>query len=834
MTPRSRQTAFFDEPTGTGSLFAEVVFNLPLDQTFTYTIPETLKDQVQPGVRVHVSFGTGKQTGYVVALTGESDSDLKLKPVLDVPDNEPLLSNSMLELTRWIAEYYQSGWGEVIRAALPAGLEEEIPEVFHLTGQGAEKLEAGHATKKEYLLLSALSGKGRRSIKQLRKQLGDQFHSASLHKLRQRGDIAATLPSARSSAQFKLQKTVQVKTDLSSEEIDKLLSRAKKQKELFALIQKKPITLAELSKAWPGYSPLLSQLRQKGLIETRQEKQERTWDASRAKKEAPTQAPPFTIEQEKAYQKLGQHLKAERFACCLLEGVTGSGKTEIYMRCIEKSLEQGKSAIVLVPEIALTPQTAYRFRARFGNSVAILHSGLTNIERFLEWRRIRDGEVSIVVGARSAVFAPFEKLGVIIIDEEHDGSYKQDTSPRYHARDAAIVRARQENALVVLGSATPSLETRHNAGQGKYTHLKLDKRIGANLMPVVQMVDMRIERDKRKNFSILSRQLQRALGERLERGEQSFLFLNRRGTANYVLCKSCGFVFDCPHCSVSLTFHGTTRKLLCHYCSFTLPQPMDCPDCKGEVIRFSGFGTQKLEAETRKRFPKARIARLDRDTARKRSTFEDMFEKMNSGDIDILIGTQMITKGHDFPNVTLVGVVYADLSLHVPDFRSSERSFQLLTQVAGRAGRGEIPGEVIVQAHQLEHAIYPFVARHNYKGFFKHEMAMRERLHFPPYSRLAVVEIEGEIERDTEAAVVELENVLRPLLEAHIEVELLGPSRAALYRLQDRFRWHLILRTDTHQPLQDILRALRADKTFQKLNAGKIKITIDVDPLNML
>jgi primosomal protein N' (replication factor Y) len=274
--------------------------------------------------------------------------------------------------------------------------------------------------------------------------------------------------------------------------------------------------------------------------------------------------------------------------------------------------------------------------------------------------------------------------------------------------------------------------------------------------------------------------------------------------------------------------------LLCHYCNFNLPQPMDCPDCKGEVIRFSGFGTQKLETETLKLFPKARIARLDRDTARKRSTFEDMFDKMTAGEIDILIGTQMITKGHDFPNVTLVGVVYADLSLHVPDFRSSERSFQLLTQVAGRAGRGEIPGEVFVQAHQLEHPVYPFVARHNYKGFFAHEMEMRERLHFPPYSRLAVVEVEGEIERDTEISVQQLADVIHPHLEEHTQVEMLGPSRAALYRLQDRYRWHLILRTETHQPLQDMLKALRADKAFQKLTAGKTKISVDVDPLNML
>lgn len=835
MTPSPEQTRIFDDPPHRSGSFADVVFNLPLDQTFTYTVPEPMQETIQPGMRVQVSFGAGKQTGYVVGLKSECAADFKLKPVLDLPDGVPLLSAHMLELTRWIASYYQAGWGEVIRTTLPAGLEEEAPEVFHLTGQGAEKLETGAASKSEWLLLEALSGKLKCTAKQLRRTLGSHFNTATLNRLRDRGDIAATLPAAKSSAQYKLQKIARAVPGIAEEEAARLLARARKQKELYALIREQPRSLKELGGLFPGCSPILGQLKKKGLVTTSNEKQERTGAGAFGQSTLAQDRPPeFTPEQKAAYDKLEQYLSNNRYACCLLEGVTGSGKTEVYMRCIDHAIRQGKSAIVLVPEIALTPQTAHRFRSRFGDQVAILHSGLTQIERYMEWRRIKSGEVSIVVGARSAVFAPFENLGAIIIDEEHDASYKQDNAPRYHARDVAIIRARLKNALVVLGSATPSMETRNNARQGKYLHLKLDRRIGGALLPVVHLVDMRQERDKRKNFSILSRQLQRSLGERLERGEQSFLFLNRRGTANYIVCKSCGFVFDCPHCSVSLTFHGTTKKLMCHYCNFALPEPMDCPDCRGEVIRFSGFGTQKLEVETRKRFPQARIARLDRDTARKRSTFETMFEQMTAGNIDILIGTQMITKGHDFPNVTLVGVVYADLSLHVPDFRSSERSFQLLTQVAGRAGRGEVPGEVIVQAHQLEHPVYPFVARHDYPGFFDHEMNMRQRLHFPPFARLAVVEVEGELETETEQAVRQLEHLFTPLLDEHTEVELLGPAKAALYRLQNRYRWHLILRADTHQPLQDFLNALREQEGYQRLLSGKAKIAVDVDPLNML
>ena len=828
----SRETA--PAVSGAPPRYCQVAFNLPLSQTFTYAIPETLRGALQPGMRVNVPFGAGRRTGYVVGLSLECDPGLKLKSVRDVPDAAPLLSEELLELTRWAAEYYQAGWGEVIRAALPAGLEEEPPEVFQLTGAGEEALESASLPKAQRRLLEAVARKGRRTARQLRRELGRGYQAQTLHLLREKGWLEARLPGARSSAQFRRRRVAALRPHLDPAEVETRLKAAPKQKKLFELIREKERSLEDLRRLMPGYAPLLRALKQKGLVETRSEKQEREGGGTAPVREEADTAPTLNPEQQAAFGRLEQALEARAFHTFLLQGVTGSGKTEIYLRLIEQVLRQGRTAIMLVPEISLTPQTAHRFRARFGGRVAILHSGLSPIERYVEWRRIREGRVSIAVGARSAVFAPFRNLGALIIDEEHDVSYKQDTVPRYHARDLAIVRGRMNGAVVVLGSATPALETRYNAERGKYTLLKLTERVGRRLLPLVTLVDMRTERAQAKNFSILSRALQRAVRHRLDHQEQVFLFLNRRGTANYVVCKTCGFVFDCPHCSVSLTFHGSARRMLCHYCNFHMTQPAHCPECQGEVMRFSGFGTQKLEEETRRLFPGARLARLDRDTARHRNAFETMFQRMKAGEIDILIGTQMITKGHDFPGVTLVGVVYADLSLHIPDFRSAERTFQLLTQVAGRAGRGHVPGEVIVQAHQLEHEVYGFVRRHDYCGFYTHELEQRRRLHFPPFARLAVVEVEGEAESATEQACRNLAACVRGALAAHPAVELLGPSRAALYRLQDRFRWHFVLRAEEAGDLGTLLHALRQSKTWHRLTAGPVKVTLDVDPMNML
>ena len=489
---------------------------------------------------------------------------------------------------------------------------------------------------------------------------------------------------------------------------------------------------------------------------------------------------------------------------------------------------------MVVPEISLTPQTVERFRRRFGNQVAVLHSGLTQKERFLEWKKIRDEKVSIAVGARSAIFAPFKHLGIIVIDEEHDTSYKQDSCPRYHARDSAIIRAQKQNAVVLLGSATPSLESIKNAEKGKYHYLSLKKRVRNRLLPIVKVINMKQEMESKKNFSIFSTSLKKAIFERVKRGEQTFLFLNRRGTANYVSCKECSFVFECPHCSVTLTFHSKKNFLLCHYCNFIIRKPDCCVECGGQVIRFSGFGTQKLEDEAKKLFPQSRIDRLDRDTVKGRESFESVHRKMNLGEIDILIGTQMITKGHDFPNVTLVGVIYADISLHIPDFRSAERSFQLLTQVAGRAGRGKVPGLVIIQSLLPDHYVFDFAKEHDFRGFSEKELALREKLKYPPFTRMVSIEIESEHEQAGEIFANSIQKGLARILKGTNDIEVLGPARAAFYQINNRFRRHLILRSYDHRKLHSILRRLYETPEIKKLSSSKVKLILDVDPVNLM
>jgi primosomal protein N' (replication factor Y) len=716
-------------------------------------------------MRVLVPFGRRHITGYVVNLTDKWDKPITLKTIADLPDTEPIVNAEMLSLTRWLGDYYQSSWGEAIRCALPAGLENKNRDV------------------------------GYQFIKSVR--------------------LASPLPDKK--------------------EIEHLLKRSPKQKLVFDLIRQKEITLAELQTQIPKSQAALRGLKEKKLVKIFTEKKAcEAFVPEDAMTRPFGESLTFTPEQQKIFKQLNFAIEAEKFESFLLHGVTGSGKTEVYIRCIQRVLEKGKTAIMMVPEISLTPQTVARFRQRFGDRVAILHSGLSQTERYLEWKKIRDGKVSIAVGARSAVFAPFKNLGMIVIDEEHDSSYKQDSNPRYHARDTAVMRAQSLNAVVLMGSATPSLESVQNTRLGKYNYLSLGNRIGERMLPIVSLVDMRRERKEFKNFALLSGILRSAIRDRLSRKEQVFLFLNRRGTARFVFCPDCGYVLECAHCSVTLTFHGKEDRLLCHYCNFTARMPGHCVECHGAVIRFSGFGTQKLEEEVRKLFPDAQITRLDRDTTRGRDSFATMHRNMNAGKIDILIGTQMITKGHDFPNVTLVGVVHADLALNIPDFRSCERAFQLLTQVAGRAGRGEVPGKVIIQTNNPDHYMFEFVREHDANAFHEKELKLRGQLNYPPFTRLIAVEIVSTNESLGKRTAEKLGRALAQQTIRQKGVEILGPSKAALYQIQNKFRWHLILRGQNMQTLQGILADSQELNELKSSSSGKLKLSIDVDPFNLL
>ncbi len=816
--------------------YAQIVFNLPLKEPFTYKIPESFVGKLSVGMRVLAPFGPRQLTGYVIGFTNTYDPKYSLKSISDLPDLKPVLPQEILDLTQHLANYYQAGWGEAIRAALPAGMDDEIHEVFEITGKGSTSLLNQQVSGNVLKLLKTLHSNKPLNRRQIKSQLKTGFKAHTLAEAQEAGLITGRAETKRRSIQYLQEKVIQPNTKtLSPEKIDDLFKRSPKQKEIFLYLLEGEKSLEELKERFPKYAGPLKQLREKKLVSTISKKKSRQMQTKNSSEEHfPELPPPFTQEQEEVFLQLKKIVQRQEHKTALLHGVTGSGKTEIYLRSIQLALKMGRTAIMLVPEISLTPQTVTRFQKRFGYQVAILHSGLTQVERYLEWEKIRKKKVSIVVGARSAIFAPFENIGVIVIDEEHDNSYKQDTSPRYHAREAAILRAKHHNALVILGSATPSLESRFRADTEDYLYFSLTKRVGDRLLPTVQLIDMRKERKEAKNFSILSLPLRKAIRDRLERKEQVFLFLNRRGTANYLLCRKCGYVYDCPNCSVSLTFHGNANLLLCHYCNFSTVMPRGCKSCEGEVIRFSGFGTQKLEEETLLSFPEAKVARLDRDTVRQPHTFKKMYREMNSGKIDILIGTQMITKGHDFPNVTLVGVVYADISLHIPDFRSSERSFQLLTQVGGRAGRGKVPGHVIIQAHDPSHPVLDWVKDHDYTTFFNNEIQMRQRLQFPPFTHLTGIEVESEDEATGEATVTSLKKVAVENLAKFPEVELLGPSRAALYRLNNKFRWHLILRSPESHILQNFLKKFQESFSKKKGFSKKIKITLDVDPQNLL
>jgi primosomal protein N' (replication factor Y) (superfamily II helicase) len=615
----------------------------------------------------------------------------------------------------------------------------------------------------------------------------------------------------------------------------------KRQQEIMELLQAQPeMPLQELLRKAETTADTLRRLEDKGLVSISAQIHER--DPYAREQIIPTQPLPLSPEQSRAMEKVLAAMHADHGSgdsasrTFLLHGVTGSGKTEIYLQAIAKVLEQGKGAIVLVPEISLTPQTVERFKARFSTGrlqtlVAVLHSHLSAGERHDEWHKIRQGRARIVIGARSAIFAPVDPLGLIIVDEEHEHSYKQEESPRYHARDVAVVRGMREDAVVILGSATPSLESFYNVEQGKYTLLELPTRADDKKMPIIRVVDMRTAARHDKGTPIFSPQLKEAIMQRLERGEQTMLFLNRRGFATSMQCPLCGYVAQCPNCSVSLTYHRHAQKLCCHVCGHETGAPSACPDpkCRNPGIRYAGLGTEKVESTLSKMFPKARIQRMDSDTLKRKEDYRRILGDFRTGKIDILVGTQMIAKGLHFPNVTLVGIIYADLSLHIPDFRSGERTFQLLTQVAGRAGRGDVEGEVFVQAFTPFHPAIQYARRHDFAGFYEQEMEFRKELKYPPLTRVALVTVKGRNEDKVKFFIEHLKRDVEKQLTEFRDLIFAGPAAAPLAKAETFYRYQLMLRTRQMS---------RLSQRFAEYFAGislpeDITLVVDIDPVNL-
>ena len=543
-----------------------------------------------------------------------------------------------------------------------------------------------------------------------------------------------------------------------------------------------------------------------------------------------TDVPPRTLNphQLEAYQQIEATLRGGKFHTFLLEGVTGSGKTEVYLKSIDATIALGRSALLLVPEIALTPAVAGQFFRRFGDRVAILHSAFHDAERAEQWRRIRGGSATVVVGTRSGVFAPVQNLGLVVIDEEHDASYKQGETPRYNGRDVAIVRAREAGAVAVLGSATPSLESRYNAERGKYTLIKLPERIEQRPMPDVEVIDMRQEFLETRKLATFSRRLVETIDERLKSHEQTMLLLNRRGFSSFVACRACGERLECVNCAVTLTYHRRDRRMLCHYCNYAAKVPSVCPKCGSEYLNFIGTGSEKVEEELHRDFPEARIARMDRDTVSGKRHFESILHGFRDGNFDILVGTQMIAKGHDIPNVTLVGIVSADVGLGLPDFRAAERTFQLLTQAAGRAGRGNLPGIVLIQTINPEHYAVRLASEQNYEGFYQKEIQFRKLMRYPPFAALANVLVRSQKQEDALAMSAELGRALDPAPEG---IKVLGPAEAPVPKLKSEFRYQLLLKAADRRVLNETLRDLQRFAREQKWPATAL--VIDVDPLTL-
>jgi primosomal protein N' (replication factor Y) (superfamily II helicase) len=742
-------------------IFVEAVLPIPLRRSFTYRLPPGMSGTVKPGARLMLPFGRRELTGYAVDVHAELPADVeidesKIKDVIQVLDEEPLITPEILELTRWTADYYASFWGEMLKAALPAGI-------------NSEKVKP----------------KRRKSVRLL-----PTHQAESATALNEQHRAILDLITANSGQMYFTD--VLEKAGSSASPINTLVKRGFV--EIFVDDEMRdPLAGAELPD---------------GLDLT------------------------LTTEQQSALDEILSALQNDGiYTGFLLHGVTGSGKTEVYMRAMREALDLGRSSLMLVPEIALTPLFSRRLRAVFGSDVAILHSNLSMGERFDEWRRIRRGDARIAIGTRSAVFAPLENIGLVIVDEEHDPSYRQHESPFYNARDVGVMRAHLAGAVAVLGSATPAMETFYNAQTGKYNYLRLPERIGGRGLAAAELIDMREVFKVAGKDVPLSPKLLQAINETFDRGEQTIILLNRRGFSQFVLCRTCGETLKCNNCDITLTFHRSADKLICHYCNHRESTPRLCPHCQSEYLYFVGEGTENIADQLVRKFSAMRIARVDRDTMAHKGEMEDVLLKFANGGIDLLVGTQMIAKGHDFPNVTLVGVISVDIGLGLPDLRSAERTFQLVTQVAGRAGRGQRPGRVLVQTYYPEHYALKHAKEQDYRGFYTEEIKFRERLAYPPFTVLASIMIKHRDYAYAERNAKMLRRCL-DIVNKDRSLRVLGPAPASLSRLKNEYRLQMIIKAAGRKQLRDALNIAIAEA--EERGCDLRTINVEIDPVNLM
>jgi len=755
--------------------YAQVVVPAPLKEALLYSIPESLEGQITPGLRVLIPLRKRTVTGIVLALSSDN-SITETKPIIAALDDQPILDHQLLKLAMWISQYYLASLSEVVATMLPPNWRRESERVV--------------------------------TLKRARIDIPDEFANKVLRELEHLNGKASVKRLARK---------------LSSPTIERILAR-------------------------------LESLGAIAIEEHLPKERRRKYDfLSTTTSESNVTLASFVLtpEQDVALRALDIRIENGGFETFLLHGVTGSGKTEVYLRAMERAKELNRRSLILIPEISLTPQLLDRLNARFPGKIGVLHSALTGAERWAQWGQIAQGKVDIVVGARSAVFAPIPNLGLIVVDEEHDPSYKQEDGLRYNGRDVAVVRAKLLDCPVILGSATPALESYENCRQGRYRLLEIAQRVEHRPLPVIEIVDLRArfhasdaDLDSKKSTGLTDRRdpdrqlisdvLVDALRENFQANRQTLIFLNRRGFANFLQCTLCGHVWRCPYCSVTLTVHQKQKTISCHHCEYRQPISEICPECKNATLAGVGSGTERIEQALRRIVPQARVARMDRDTTTQRGSHEQLIRRWEKGEIDILVGTQMVTKGHDVSGVTLVGALLADLSLNLPDFRAAERTFQLLSQVAGRSGRGNDPGRVIVQTYASDHYVVQHLVSHDYVGFFRTESEFRRALHYPPFSRLVSLRLDGPKAEEVENKARALASRLRalqnrePRFREHIE--LLGPAAAPIEKLRNRYRWQFLLRSKQSATLLEFTRQARE---LYPASRG-VRLHVDVDPYSML
>lgn len=795
-----------------------------LDRVFDYEIPEALCGRIQIGSRVVVPFGARSMLceGYVLTIKEQSDFG-RCKPVDKLVDEAPAFDQKGAELVCWLREKTLCSYLDAVRLLVPAGAGTEFVSCVRLCEMEAEKRRA---------LLKNMPAK-RKFVEALEAEDGEMElarlapnirpHVAALEQM----GVLETVQRDRAKVKARVVRFASLAVDVEEAlaQMEVLEKKAPKQAKMLDLLcANERVAVSDLTALAEAGHAAVSALEKKGLVEVYDLAVRRSPFAGKEPERSGFLS--LMPQQQTAYDTLCASMERGGAETFLLHGVTGSGKTEVYLHLIARAVALGKTAIVLVPEISLTPLMTKRFVSRFGGRVAILHSALSLGERYDEWKRIKNGEVDVVVGARSAIFAPLDKLGVVILDEEHESTYKSEMAPRYHARDVAMFRAKQYGAVTVLASATPSVESYYRAKSGQYHLLEMDTRAGAQKLPQVYVVDMRKELEQ-GNRSMFSDMLSHELLYNMEHGEQSILFLNRRGFSTFVSCRSCGFVAKCPHCNISLTYHRYTNRLTCHYCGYTHENYKTCPECGSPYIKYFGTGTQKLEEELKKKFEGVKTVRMDFDTTSTKRAHEKLLDQFENEKADVLIGTQMVSKGLDFHNVTLVGVVAADSSLYVDDYRSAERTFDLITQVCGRAGRGRLEGRAIVQTYTPEHSAIRHAQKHDYKGFFEEEIGLRRAMWYPPFCEIVSVLITGANEVQTAKKAKEIADGIRARIRVAAcgKTLLLGPAAAGVSKIKDKYRFRIVIKCDCADALNSILNGV-----IQETGNGQISVSVDKNP----